>query len=174
MRTILSGVAAAAMFLSGGAAFAQYQQYPQSGAYGQYDGSYGRVEGGYGQNGAYGRYDRSDNRSRARRTDLFESVRMDLEQAASQYSYRGDDNHLNSALDHLARFRDGMLRGEYRRGDLNKTIEQTQNLARSGGIAPEMRPVLYRDLDAMRDYRSHMDRQRDSYYYGRRPSYYPY
>jgi len=175
MRTILSGVATAAMFLSGVAAYGQYQQYPQQqyprdGGNGQYD--------GYGQQDRYGRYDRPDsrynNRSRGRQGDLFESVRMDLEQAASQQSYRRDDNRLNSALDHLARFRDGMMRGEYRRGDLNKTIEQTPNAVRSSAVPPELRSVLYRDLDAMRDYRSRMDRQRDSYNYGRRPSYYPY
>ena len=169
MRTILSGVATAAMFLSGVAAYGQYQQYPPNGGYDQYD--------SYGQQDRYGRYDRPDsryNRSRGRQGDLFESVRMDLEQAASRQSYRRDDNRLNSALDHLARFRDGMLRGEYRRGDLNKTIEQTQNAVRGSAVPPELRSVLYRDLDAMRDYRSRMDRQRDSYNYGRRPSYYPY
>ena len=159
------------MFLTGLAApaFGQYGGYYEGdsrGGYGQYDDGYGHYEGGFGRNGVYGRYDRSP---RARRGDLFETVRMDLEQAASQYSYRGDDRYFNSAFDHLARFRDGMLRGEYRKGDLNKTIEQTQNIARGGSVPPELRAVLYRDLDAMRDYRSRMDRQRDYYNYGRRP-----
>lgn len=167
MRTMLPvSVAGVALLLSGFAtqAFGQNQ-----GGYGQYEDANGRFEGGYSRNGVYGRYESNNNGARSRRGDLFETVRMDLEQAASQYSSRGDDNHFNSALDHLARFRDGMLRGEYRKGDLNKTIQQTQEVARGGSVPPELRSVLYRDLNAMRDYRSRMDRQRDSYNYGRRP-----
>jgi hypothetical protein len=178
IRTILPVSVAIALSGFAAQAYGQYQQYPQypNDAYGQYDGPGGRIQGGYNGNSAYGRYDRADaygrydRRSQNRRGDVFESVRQDLEQAASQYSYRGsDERRFNSALDHLARFREAMIRGEYRKGDLDKTIQQTQEIARSGSIPPELRSMLYRDADMLRDYRARMDRQRDSYYYSRRP-----
>lgn len=129
----------------------QQQQYPQNDRYDNQQDRYDRNDGRY------------DERSRARRGDVFESVQADLQQA-TQFSRRGgDQNYFNSAFSHLDRFREGMARGEFRRGELDRVIEATQNVARRGGIPPELRSVLYRDVSMMREYRARMAQGQGGY-----------
>lgn len=116
--------------------------------FGQY--GYGSREGYYA--GGYGRDYGYDQQPR-----IFEVVRGHLQRAASEspYGLRGSErNRFDYAFRHLSRFQEGLARGDFRKGDLDETIEHVNDLARNNPLSPGAREALFRDVEEMRAFRA--------------------
>ena len=83
---------------------------------------------------------------------IFERAQMDLSRAGQQ-SY--DRRRIAKAQHEIGEFQRKLSYGRFSRRDLDRAIGATDDVVRRGAIPPQVRDIIYRDLEGMREFRAY-------------------